>query len=424
MPPAFRYAQYRNYWFGMLASVGGFQVNSFGQLWLVHTLDDSFVVLGYVGLANAVPAIVLNLVGGVVADRFDKRRLIMIAQIGTASLVFLLGLLAVTGVVEVWHVLVIAFFAGAINAFNTPAQMALYPHLVDRKVLMSAVALNSSIWQGTRIIAPAVAGGLIWLLGTSSPFFLAGIGNIIFVLVVMRLNIAKTERAPGKKAFGDLLEGIRYIKGNPIFRILIGMTFFNSFFGMAYVTLMPVFADDILGVGSGGQGLMMSTGGVGALIATIYLAAKGNFKNRGFVLVGGAVMTGLFIAAFALSTDWVGSLPLAMALLFLFGMSTSVYMISIMSSLQMLVPNHLRGRVMGFYGMTWSIMPLGGLYAGVIASLIGAPWAIAIGGLLVSAFAIGPALLNGNVRNIGTILARQSDAVAAPAPQSSRAAGD
>jgi MFS family permease len=192
------------------------------------------------------------------------------------------------------------------------------------------------------------------------------------------------------------------------------MTFFNSFFGMAYVTMMPVFAVDILDVGSGGQGLMMSAGGVGALLMTIYLAAKGNFKNRGILLVGGAVMTGLFIAAFALSTDWFGSLPLAMALLFLFGMSSSTYMISIQSSLQMLVPDRMRGRVMGFYGMTWSIMPLGGLYAGVVAGLIGVPWAIAVGGLIVSGFAIGPALLNSDVRNIGTILARQSDAAAAP----------
>ncbi len=398
----------------MLAAVGGFQVNSFGQFWLVHTLDDSPIALGYVALANAVPAIVLNLVGGVVADRFDKRRLIMTAQIGTASLVFLLGLLAVTGVVEVWHVLVIAFFAGAINAFNQPAQMALYPHLVERKALMSAVALNSSIWQGTRIVAPAVAGVLIWLLGTSSPFFLAAVGNIVFVLVVMRLTVAKIDQPVRKKAFGDLIEGVRYIKGNPIFRFLIGMTFFNSFFGMAYVTMMPVFADDILGVGSGGQGLMMSSGGVGALLTTIYLAAKGNFKNRGILLVGGAVMTGLFIGAFALSTDLIGSLPLAMALLFLFGMSSSTYMISIQSSLQMLVPDRMRGRVMGFYGMTWSIMPLGGLYAGLIAGLIGVPWAIAVGGLLVSGFAIGPALLNSDVRNIGTILARQSEAAAVP----------
>ena len=419
-PPAFKYPQYRNYWFGMLAAVGGFQVNSFGQFWLVHTLDDSPVALGYVGLATAIPAIALNLVGGVVADRFDKRRLIFSAQLITASLIFLLGMLAATGVAEVWHVLVIAFISGGVSAFNQPAQMALYPHLVKRDALMSAVALNSSVWQGTRIVAPAVAGGLIWFAGTSSPFFLAAFGGVAFALVVSRLDVQPEEKVQQPKAFSDLLEGIRYIKSNSIFAFLIGMTFFNSFFAMAYITMMPVFADDILDVGSGGQGILMSVSGVGALGTTIYLGSKGVTRKRGLILIGGAVVTGLSIAAFALTTEWLGSMTLALVLLFIFGVSTSTYMISIQSSLQMLVPNRLRGRVMGFYGMTWSIMPLGGMYAGVVAGFIGVPWAIAIGGLLVSGFAIGPALLNSNVRGIGTLLSDQiSDQMSEASPATS-----
>ena len=419
-PPAFKYPQYRNYWFGMLAAVGGFQVNSFGQFWLVHTLDDSPVALGYVGLATAIPAIALNLVGGVVADRFDKRRLIFSAQLITASLIFLLGMLAATGVAEVWHVLVIAFISGGVSAFNQPAQMALYPHLVKRDALMSAVALNSSVWQGTRIVAPAVAGGLIWFAGTSSPFFLAAFGGVAFALVVSRLDVKPEEKVQQPKAFSDLLEGIRYIKSNSIFAFLIGMTFFNSFFAMAYITMMPVFADDILDVGSGGQGILMSVSGVGALGTTIYLGSKGVTRKRGLILIGGAVVTGLSIAAFALTTEWFGSMTLALVLLFIFGVSTSTYMISIQSSLQMLVPNRLRGRVMGFYGMTWSIMPLGGMYAGVVAGFIGVPSAIAIGGLLVSGFAIGPALLNSNVRGIGTLLSDQiSDQMSEASPATS-----
>jgi len=419
-PPAFKYPQYRNYWFGMLAAVGGFQVNSFGQFWLVHTLDDSPVALGYVGLATAIPAIALNLVGGVVADRFDKRRLIFSAQLITASLIFLLGMLAATGVAEVWHVLVIAFISGGVSAFNQPAQMALYPYLVKRDALMSAVALNSSVWQGTRIVAPAVAGGLIWFAGTSSPFFLAAFGGVAFALVVSRLDVQPEEKVQQPKAFSDLLEGIRYIKSNSIFAFLIGMTFFNSFFAMAYITMMPVFADDILDVGSGGQGILMSVSGVGALGTTIYLGSKGVTRKRGLILIGGAVVTGLSIAAFALTTEWFGSMTLALVLLFIFGVSTSTYMISIQSSLQMLVPNRLRGRVMGFYGMTWSIMPLGGMYAGVVAGFIGVPWAIAIGGLLVSGFAIGPALLNSNVRGIGTLLSDQiSDQMSEASPATS-----
>jgi len=419
-PPAFKYPQYRNYWFGMLAAVGGFQVNSFGQFWLVHTLDDSPVALGYVGLATAIPAIALNLVGGVVADRFDKRRLIFSAQLITASLIFLLGMLAATGVAEVWHVLVIAFISGGVSAFNQPAQMALYPYLVKRDALMSAVALNSSVWQGTRIVAPAVAGGLIWFAGTSSPFFLAAFGGVAFALVVSRLDVQPEEKVQQPKAFSDMLEGIRYIKSNSIFAFLIGMTFFNSFFAMAYITMMPVFADDILDVGSGGQGILMSVSGVGALGTTIYLGSKGVTRKRGLILIGGAVVTGLSIAAFALTTEWLGSMTLALVLLFIFGVSTSTYMISIQSSLQMLVPNRLRGRVMGFYGMTWSIMPLGGMYAGVVAGFIGVPWAIAIGGLLVSGFAIGPALLNSNVRGIGTLLSDQiSDQMSEASPATS-----
>jgi len=419
-PPAFKYPQYRNYWFGMLAAVGGFQVNSFGQFWLVHTLDDSPVALGYVGLATAIPAIALNLVGGVVADRFDKRRLIFSAQLITASLIFLLGMLAATGVAKVWHVLVIAFISGGVSAFNQPAQMALYPYLVKRDALMSAVALNSSVWQGTRIVAPAVAGGLIWFAGTSSPFFLAAFGGVAFALVVSRLDVQPEEKVQQPKAFSDLLEGIRYIKSNSIFAFLIGMTFFNSFFAMAYITMMPVFADDILDVGSGGQGILMSVSGVGALGTTIYLGSKGVTRKRGLILIGGAVVTGLSIAAFALTTEWFGSMTLALVLLFIFGVSTSTYMISIQSSLQMLVPNRLRGRVMGFYGMTWSIMPLGGMYAGVVAGFIGVPWAIAIGGLLVSGFAIGPALLNSNVRGIGTLLSDQiSDQMSEASPATS-----
>jgi MFS family permease len=409
-PPAFKYPQYRNYWFGMLAAVGGFQVNSFGQFWLVHTLDDSPIALGYVGLANAIPAIGLNLVGGVVADRFDKRRLIITAQLATASLIFLLGMLAATGVAEVWHVLVIAFVSGGVSAFNSPAQMSLYPHLVKRDALMSAVALNSTVWQGTRIVAPAVAGVLIWLLGTSSPFFLAALGGLAFALVLKRIDVQIEQESRESRALGDLLEGIRFIKNNSVFGFLIGMTFFNSFFGMAYITMMPVFADDILEVGSSGQGILMSVGGIGALATTIYLGSRGVMRKRGLILIGGAVMTGLSIAAFALTSEWFGSMPLALVLLFIFGISTSSYMISIQSSLQMLVPNRLRGRVMGFYGMTWSIMPLGGMYAGVVAGLVGVPWAIAIGGLLVSGFAIGPALLNRNVRGIGILLSEQTPA--------------
>ncbi len=402
----------------MLSAVGGFQMLMFGQFWLVHELTGSTLALGYVGLANAIPAITLNLVGGVVADRVDRQRLIVVTQSLTSSLVFLLATLTLLHLVEVWHVIAIAITAGAINAFNQPARQSLYPHLIDRSVLMSAVALNSSIWQGTRIIAPAIAGGLIALAGTAVAFYVAGAAMFTFALVVASLKVPRIEQVRGSRPLADLVEGLRFIRGSSIFSFLIGMTFFNSFFGMAYVTLMPVFADDILGVGADGQGLMMGVSGVGALGVALYLGLKTNVRSKGLILIGGAVMTGLTIAAFALTSEHVGSYPLAIGLLFAFGIFTSMYMITIMSSLQMMVPDRMRGRVMGFYGMTWNIMPLGGMFAGVLAGAIGVPMAVAIGGMLVTAFALGPAMLNAQVRNLSSILAR---AEAAPSPRAAKA---
>ena len=404
LPPALRYPQYRDYWLGTLASVGGFQMLMFGQGWLMFELTQSPLYLGYVGLANAASAIALNLFGGVFADRLDKRRLIFVTQLITASLIFLLGALTITGLVEVWHILAIAFVAGAVNAFDQPARQALYPHLIPRQAIVSAVALNSAVWQGTRIVAPAIAGFVISLVGTASSFFLAGAGFVVMAVVILMIKVPPIESSSGQSPMRDMLEGLKFIGGSAIFSFLIGMTFFNSFFGMAYIMMMPAFAVDILKVGADGQGALMSVGGIGALAVTMLLGSMGNFERKGLLIVGGGVAFGLSVAAFALTARYVGSYPLAMALMVIMGISSSTYMISIMSSLQLLVPDNMRGRVMGFYNMTWSIMPLGAFQAGAVAEFVGIPAAIAIGGALVTLFALGPALLNRQVRNIGVIL--------------------
>ena len=387
-----------------------------GQGWLIYKLTGSPWFLGYVGAATAIPAIALNLFGGVFADRLDKRRLIMVTQAMSALLVFLLATLTLLDLVRWQHVLAIAFVTGAVNAFDQPARQALYPHLIDRKVIMSAVAMNSSIWQGTRIAAPATAGIIIAATGTAVAFFLAGLGFVIMTAVMAGLRVPRIERGATGTAAQDMLEGLKFIKRNSIFSFLIGMTFFNSFFGMAYIMMMPVFAVEILKVGADGQGILLSVGGVGALMTTLLLGSIGNFRRKGLILIGGAVMFGLSVAAFALTSKYVVNYYLAMSLMFVMGVFSSAYMISIMSSLQMMVPDRMRGRVMGFYGMTWSIMPLGGMQAGAMASAVGVPVAIAIGGLIVSAFALGPALVNGRVRNIGSLLLRTEQSIAAGGP--------
>ena len=426
VPPALRFPAYRNYWFGTLASVSGFQMLTFTLLWVTYELTGSALFLGYVGAVNAIPAIALNLFGGVFADMFDKRRLIIACQLVTASLIFILALMTMFDILHIYYLLLIAFFAGAVNAFDQPARQALYPHLIDRSAIMSAVSLNAAVWQGTRIVAPAIAGGIIAYLGTSLSFIISGIGFVTMAIVTVTLQIPKIERGGSGNPVRDMWEGLKFIGGNSAFSFLIAMTFFNSFFGMAYIFMMPVFAVDILKVGADGQGWLMGVGGVGALGTTLLLGSVGNFRQKGLMLIGGAVAFGTALLMFGMTAQVYPSYVLVMVIMFLIGIFNSIYMISIMSSLQMMVPNQMRGRVMGFYGMTWSIMPLGGLQSGWIADNIGAPNAVMIGGLLVAGFAVGPAMLNKQVRNISALVNQVEQAVSArpQQPQRTAPAGD
>jgi MFS family permease len=413
IPPALHYPAYRAFWLGLLASISGYQMLRFGQSWLVYQLTGSPMPLGYVGLANGIPAICLNLFGGVFADKCDQRRLVMVTQSLTASFIFVLATLTLLDVVQVWHILVIAFCAGAVESFDQPARQSLYPHLIDRQVMGSAVALNSCIWQGTRIVMPAVAGCIIAWTSTAVTFYLAGLGFVVMAAVIYHLHVPPLTRQAQGSAAHNIREGLTFLRQNSIFSFLIAMTFFNSFFGLAYITLMPVLVVAILHVGAKGQGLLMGMGGAGALLTTLWLSSRSDVGSKGWLIIGGGVMSGLSVVALGLTSAFVGSFALALVIMFVIGICNTTYAISVQSSLQMLVPDHMRGRVMGFYGMTYNIMPVGGMLASALAGLITAPLAIAVGGLAVAAFAIGPAMLNAEVRNLGALL-RQADTAAAP----------
>ena len=405
LPPAFRHAAFRAYWFGNLASVSGSQMFRFAQLWVIHDLTGSPLYLGFLGVAQSVPAILFMLVGGVVADRVDRRRLLMLTQPIAGSTLLLLGVLTFLGIVEVWHLLAVAAINSLVEAFDWPARQSIYPRLIDRETMTSAVALDSAVWQGTRIGGPALAGFFIAAFGSAVPFFMAGCGYFVMALVMWRLRLTpQADRAPHGNPVADLIEGVRFIWSNSIFAFLIGMVFFNSFFGMSYIMLMPVFAVDVLKVGVEGQGLLMSVGGIGALLTTLRLGAMGATRHRGIMVIGGACAYGLVLAAFGVTAEIVSSFYLALVFIFTLGVFQSVYMISVTSSLQIMVPDRMRGRVMGIYAMNWSIFPLGGMQAGALASWIGAPLAVTIGGLAVAMFAIGPSALNQQVRRLGQMV--------------------
>ena len=411
-PPALHYPNYRAYWLGMLASVAGFRMFEFSQFWLAYQLTGSPLYLGYVGVAQAVPGVVLNLFGGVFADRLDKRRLIIITQVITAGLIFFLATVTALDVVNRWHVLLVEFLVGGVYAFNQPARQALFPHLIERRVMMSAVALNSTVWPGTAIVVPAIAGGIIALADTHVALYVASLGFLTMAVVVHRLNLPRIVIDAKGNPVQDLAEGLRFIVRNSIFSFLIAMTFFNSFYGISYQIMMPVCAVDVLKVGAPGQGMLLGVRGIGALITNLWWGSRTQVAHKGWLIIGGAIGFGLLLAAFAL-TSLIGRaiFPLALVLIFVMAVFNSTYTISIVSSLQMMVPDRMRGRVMGFHGMTWSIMPMGGMYTGGLAGIIGVPIAVATGGLIVSAFALGPALINRRLRNLDNLL-RETEASA------------
>lgn len=408
VPPAMRFPAYRHYWLGTAASIAGFQVFQFAQFILVHYLTGSYFQLAILGLVSAVPGIALNLAGGVLADRVDQRRLIAATQVLNAILIAALGVLTLLQVVQVWHVMVSAVLSSAVFAFENPARQAFYPRLVDRSVMTSAVALQSAAWQGVRVVGPALAGIIIATIGSvestgiAAAFFFSAAGFVTMALVMASL---RAPAAPGRVQSGaarELVAGLRFIRGSTVVGFLISMSLFNALFGGAYLTLMPVLARDVLGVGADAQGWLMSAGGVGSLAVTVVLGSRRNLLRPGLLLIGGAVAYGLLIAAFTITAQEIGSFPLALLLMFGVGVFLSVYMTSLMTTLQLAVPDQMRGRVMGIFGMTYAMMPLSGLQASVIATATGVPVAVAIGGLLVAAFALGPALLNTRIRGLAT----------------------
>jgi MFS family permease len=399
---ALKHDGFRRFWLGMVASVMGFQIMMVAQGWLVYELTDSKLFLGYLGLASGVPAIVLSLIGGVVADKVDQRRLLMLTQSISSLVMLTLATLVLLDMVQVWHLMVTAFLIGSVQAFDGPTRQAIFPHLIKREDMMNAVALNSMVWQGTRVLGPALGGIIIGTrLGIAPGFYAPFAGFLIMALMISTLRLPPIKRAEGTSVAQDMAEGIKFVHTNRIFTFLIGMSFFNSMFGMSYIFLFPVFAKDIFETGASGLGFLSAATGIGGLLGTFTTASLGNFQRKGWLLLGGAVFFGVFLILFAITSSIFASLPLAMFLIFLAGACTSIYMISILTTLQSLVPNELRGRVMGIYGMTFSVLPLGAMQAGGVAEFTSAPFAVALGGAAIIVLAVGMALTNRQVRDLG-----------------------
>jgi len=394
---ALKHRNYRLYFFGLLISVTGFQMLMVIQAWLVWDITGNASSLAFLGGVLAAPTVILNLFGGVVADRFNQRYLIMIVQGTIGVLLAVLASLVYFNIAGLGHVLLLSFLIAGVQSFDNPARQALYPHLIDRKDLMNAVALNTFVWQVTRVIGPLVAGSLIATVGAGIALYVASATFAFMVFAMIVINVPPITRAKAGNVLQSMGEGIAFVVQNQNFTFLIGMTFLNSFFGMSYLILLPIFATEILDVGSEGLGNMYAAGGIGAFVIVAIAAVLSKSRRKGVFLISGAVVFGISLILFAYSTHYYWSL----FLLLVGGAASTFYMVLVQTTLQALVPDNLRGRVFSIYSLTWSLLPLGALQAGLIADWVNPQFAIALGGVIVAIFALAIALTSHRVRTIG-----------------------
>lgn len=361
------------------------------------TQDARFV--GYVGAAIALPAIVLNLVGGAIVDKVNPARLMVATQSIMALVVIALGILVAVGLANAWHVLTASVLIGAVQAFDAPNEGSIYPRLMERRAVPSAVALISVVWTGTRVVAPSIAGMIIAWANIESAIFLSAVGFLSLAMVSLRLKLNAVP-STSSGMLQQLISGIVYVKNSPVFSFLIGMTFFNSLFGMSFLYLMPVIAHDALGVGAEKIGWLMGASGAGSLTGVSIMSFLVKKRPAGLLIITGATLFGIFLLVFALTT--YNGLYVQSMLAACFGsLCNSAYLLAVLTTLQTLVPDSMRGRVMGIYAITWSVMPLGGLQANLVAHYINAPVAIALGGGMIIALALCVALFNPTIRQIG-----------------------
>ena len=381
---ALQYRDFRYYWFSALSFVLGWQILRMVLNWVGYDLTNSAIYLGALGGAMAVGTISVSLIGGVIADRINRKQLLIATQTLMTLSVGILLWLSFVNLMNPWHLLVASLLIGIIQGIDMPTRSALIPALIpNKKYLMNGLALGSAVWQGTRVFGPSLGGFLIKFVGSTSSFAVVTFTFFIGTILLRVLKIPHITRETGN-VIQELKNGLVFIGRNALFFNLILLTFVDSFFGIAYMQLLPIFAKDILSVGPDGMGLLMGASAAGGLLGTFTAAVVIQGRWPRLMLIGGAAFFGLFVLIFAISTNiW-----LSLGSLFLSGIFNSLTMITNQTILQTVVPDDLRGRVMGVFSLTYSLIPLGGLQVGILADFLGAEVAVVIGAVVVILFSL------------------------------------
>jgi len=381
---ALRHRNFRLWFFGQLTSLVGTWMQTIAQNWLVYQLTGSARDLGLVNFVGAIPLVPLTLYAGAIADRFEKRRVIFWCQAAMMVLAFLLAALCWTGAVRLWHVLGLAFLLGAAQALDTPARQAFVVELVGKEDLGNAIALNSGIFHGARVLGPAAAGILVATSGVAGAFFVNGVSFVAVLLCLFLMDVALIRRTGAEGESGrDLLGGAKFLREHRVPGAIVILISLSALLAMPYHVLIPIFAKEILGRGAEGYGVLMSAAGVGAVLGSLVSATHGVGARKGAAVTAGSLTFPFLLLAFAFCRSYTGAILLLVAIGFAFVLQNA----PANSLLQHLVPDHLRGRVMALYvSLFLGLMRVGSLLIGVLAAATSAPVALAVlsgAGLLV-----------------------------------------
>ncbi len=379
---ALAHRNFRFFLFGQTVSLTGTWMQSIAQGWLVLLLTNSPFYVGLVSALGSLGVLLFTLYAGVIADRTDKRRAILITQTLLMLQAFALAALVWTGRVTVENVMILAAFLGVVSAFDIPMRQSFIVEMVGKDDLMNAIALNTSVFNLTRVLGPVIAGLLIGPLGVAACFFLNGVSYLAVLggLLAMRLP-PHIPHATQLSAWQGFREVLSYLRSGRLASTLVVLTAITSIFGFPYLVLMPVFARDVLGAGAAGYGALTASVGFGAVAGALTVAVLSRRIPKGRTLLVAGTSFGLLLALFATSRSFIVSV----ALLALVGGAMIVNNALTNTLLQTLVPDQLRGRVMGFYSFMFvGMAPLGSFQAGVFAERFGAPAAVAAGGVITA----------------------------------------
>jgi MFS family permease len=371
---ALRHRPFRIYWIGQWLSVNGTWMQTTAQAWLVYRLTDSPLVLGILSAVRFGPALVGSPLAGVLSDRLPRRLVVLTTQSLSLVQATLMAALTLSGAVRVWQVLLLAFFQGIVDTLDNPARQTLQVDIVGVEDLQSAVSLNASAFNAARMVGPALAGVMVAAWGEGVCF---AVNAFSYLAVLVALLTIRTPPAPSPTSSSmraELAEGVRYAWGNVQVRTMLGGIAVTSVFGLSYTTLLPVFARDVLHGGVRGFGVLMASGGLGAMVGALAAAARRSVRRTGVIMAAGQGALGLGLVALAFTRN----LMVASAWMVVIGLGVAIQLSTTNGFLQTTAPPHMRGRVVSLYIWLFSgLSPIGGFAAGWIAEHAGAPWTAA-----------------------------------------------